>query len=513
MAKNPIRPLSLVIAVARRLSTASLAAGENPSSLSSALAGDKGGTKEWKPLYRRLSALGGAPEGSVTKTLNKWVREGRPARAVELMKYVKELRKYRRYNHALELMDWMVNTRGMNMSYTNHAIRLDLIAKVRGIESAEEYFFKLPEPAKNERTYGALLNCYCSEKMADKANALYEKMNEMNIASSTLVHNNLMSLYMKLGQPEKVPAQVQEMKEKNIAPDNLTCCILMNSYASLGDIDSVEGVIKEMEEEGEVTLNWSAYSTLAAIYSSAGLVTKAESALKQLEELVDSHDREPFHFLISLYAGTGNLVEVNRIWKSLKTTFPKPTNMSFLTMLQALNKLDDIDSLTQCYEEWESFYVTYDLKLTNLMLGAYLRKGMVKEAEALWARTSEKGAGFDRRTCELFLDCYLKNHNMELALKWLENAVSMVKQDEWKLSQEKVSTFLKCLEEAKDVEGAERFSKSLKVLNCLDTRAYESLLRTYSLARRRDPSLRQRINDDKIELSSHTKRLLKRVSR
>jgi hypothetical protein len=46
-------------------------------------------------------------------------------------------------------MDWMVNARGMNMSYANHAIRLDLIHKVRGIQAAENYFDRLPDSAKN----------------------------------------------------------------------------------------------------------------------------------------------------------------------------------------------------------------------------------------------------------------------------------------------------------------------------------------------------------------------------
>ena len=106
---------------------------------------------------------------------------------------------------AEQLMDWMVKVKGMNMSFTNHAIRIDLISKVKGVEAAEDYFSKLPEPAKLERTYGALFNCYCSEKMLGKALALYEKMKELGFASNNLLHNNLMGLYMKLEQPEKVP--------------------------------------------------------------------------------------------------------------------------------------------------------------------------------------------------------------------------------------------------------------------------------------------------------------------
>lgn len=55
------------------------------------------------PLYRRLSALGGAPEGSVKNTMNKWLREGKSVRARDVVTYVKELRKYKRFKHALEV--------------------------------------------------------------------------------------------------------------------------------------------------------------------------------------------------------------------------------------------------------------------------------------------------------------------------------------------------------------------------------------------------------------------------
>ncbi|KAJ6807712.1 pentatricopeptide repeat-containing protein-like, mitochondrial [Iris pallida] len=462
-----------------------------------------------KPLYRRLSELGGAAEGAVSRTLNKWVKEGRPVKVMDLVNHVKDLRKYRRYKHALEMMDWMVNTRGMNMSWTNHAIRLDLIAKVRGIESAEDYFCSLPETAKNQRTYGALLNCYCLEKMVDKATALYQKMKELNLASNTLVYNNLMALYMKLEQPEKVPALVEEMKANNIAPDNMTNCILMNSYAKLNDIESVEGVIHQMEDSEEVIPHWTAYSTLAGIYNSAGLFKKTESALKKLEGLLDGRERDPFHFLISLYAGAGNLEEVHRVWESLKKAFKKQTNMSYLTMLQALNKLNDFDGFKACYKEWESVLVTYDPRLTNLAIGAHLRNDMVEEAESLSRRATEKGGGPDFRTCDLFMDYYLKKDEMSSALGWLETATRMVKEGgEWKLDGDKIQMFMKYYEKEKDVDGAEAFCKVLKTLDCLGLKAYELLLRTYAASGRRERSLRRRVEEDEIKPTPKIQKLL-----
>ncbi|KAF7012237.1 hypothetical protein CFC21_026445 [Triticum aestivum] len=468
------------------------------------------GTKDSRPLYRRLSALGNAREGSVSAVLNKWLREGRETRSVDLERYVKELRRYKRHSHALELMDWMVHTKGMNMSYTNHAIRLDLIYKVRGIEAAEKYFDGLPDPAKNHRTYGALLNCYCSSKKEEKATDLYRKMDELGISSSTLPINNLMSLYMKLGQHKKVCSLFEEMKEKNVKPDNLTCCILMTSCAALNKIDDVEQVLKEMEEKGGV-LGWSAYSTLASIYQSAGLVEKAESALKKLEGLVQDRDgRQPFDFLMSLYASVGNLSEVKRVWGVVKGTFPKVTNTSYFSMLQALLKLNDADYMKQVFEEWESNHECYDVKLTNVMTRAHLRNDMAKEAEQLWEKAKEMGACFDSKTCELFLDHYMGTGDMKSALNWVENVTKLPKKA-GKLDPDKVPKFSKYFEEQKDVQGAEGFCCCLRALGCIDGKAYESLLRTYLAAGETSRSLRQQIKDDKVEICYDIGKLLKRL--
>uniref|UniRef100_A0A0D9V026 Pentacotripeptide-repeat region of PRORP domain-containing protein n=1 Tax=Leersia perrieri TaxID=77586 RepID=A0A0D9V026_9ORYZ len=483
------------------------AAGKAAAEGAAKAAGEKGA----RSLYRRLSALGGnAGEGSVSRVLNKWVREGREARAGDLAKYVKELRKYRRHAHALELMDWMVNTKGMNMSYTNHAIRLDLVHKVRGIEAAERYFDGLPDPAKNHRTYGALLNCYCSAKMEEKATDIYRKMDELGISSSTLPINNLMSLYMKLGQHKKVTNLFEEMKLKNVKPDNLTCCLLMSTYAALNKIDAIGEVLKEMEEK-EVALGWSAYSTLASIYVNAGMLKEAESALKKLEGVVNVDDgRQPFDFLMSLYASVGNQSEVNRVWNKIKATFKKVTNISYLGMLQALYKLNDADRMKQIYEDWESNYETYDTRLTNMMTRAHLRNDMTKEAELLWEKVKEKGADFDSKTCELFLEHYMRKGDMTSALNWVENMVKLPKK-QGKLDQDKICKFLKYFEEHKDVESAERFCGCLRTLECIDGKAYESLLRTYLAAGKTTRSIRQRIKEDKIEICYDIGKLLKRI--
>ncbi|KAG9450884.1 hypothetical protein H6P81_010849 [Aristolochia fimbriata] len=67
-----------------------------------------------------------------------------------------------------QAIQWMFSKDVYQITPSEHALRLDLIGKVHGSESAETYFNDLEEKDKNEKTYGALLNCYARDKLTDK---------------------------------------------------------------------------------------------------------------------------------------------------------------------------------------------------------------------------------------------------------------------------------------------------------------------------------------------------------
>lgn len=462
-------------------------------------------------LYRRLSALG-ATKGSAAETLNQYIEEGKVVHKAELMRCVKELRKYGNFHPALQIMEWM-EMRKILYSSTDHAIRLDLISKNEGIAAAENYFNALPPPGRNRLTYGALLNCYSKKIMADKALALFEKMDELNLVDQDLPFNNLMSLYMRMNQPEKVHPLVQEMKQRNMPLGSFTYHVWMNSFGCLNDIEGVERVMEEMKKTDEIKCKWTTYSNLAAIYVKAGLFEKAELALKKLEEAmkVEPHNRDPYHYLISLYAATSNLGEVNRVWNSLKSGFRTINNTSYLIMLQALHKLKDVDGLTKCFKEWESSYSSYDIRLANVAISACLNQDKYKEAALIFDNAMKRSKGPFFKARENFMLFFLKIHQADLAASYLEAAVSEVKDNEWRPTPAIASAFLKSFEEEKDVDGAEEFCKILRTFDCLNSNIYHLLLKTYIAAGKLAPEMRQRLKEDHIEISTDLENLLERV--
>lgn len=506
--KNHSCLLSTVAPFVRRLCTAAVEA--------AAAAGDMvASTRQFAEsmrLYRRLSGLR-ATGGSVSQAINQYIREGRIVKKYELQRCIRELRKYGNYQHALEIIEWMEN-RKINFSCIDHALRVDLLAKTKGITAAENYFHSLPPSEQNRSTYGSLLNCYCKEKLVDKAQSLFKKMDELNVASTPLVFNNLMSLCMKMGQPENVPPLVEAMKERNIPRATFTYNVLMHSYACLNDIEAAERVLEEMKKEDDDKRNWTTYSNLAAIYVKARLFEKAWLALQKVEQMMDYRDRTAYHYLISLYAGSSNGSEVKRVWNSLRWALPETNNLSYLVMLQALANLDDIDGLRECFEEWESRCSYYDMRIANVVIKMYLRHNMIKEAELVFGNASKrtKGPLFNAR--EMFMGFFLKQRRIDLALKYMEANVSQVEDSEWRKWRpglETVRAFMKHFEEEKDVHAAEEFCKVLKRVSGLDSNDYGLLLLIYSAAGRMAPDMRQRIEEDGVELTDELENLLETV--
>ncbi|CAH9143296.1 unnamed protein product [Cuscuta epithymum] len=465
-------------------------------------------------LYKRLSALG-STKGKVSEVLNEYIREGksRVVRKQQLQRCITELRRYRKHQCALEIMEWMVS-RGINLGHSDRAILLDLRAKVQGITAAEKYFNDLSPKEKHCYTYGSLLNCYCVKKMEDKALALFKEMDEMNYVSNSLPFNNLMCLYMRLEKPEKVPPLAEEMKRRNIKLSTFTYNILMTSYISSNDIMGVERAFEEIKRENEKACDWTTYSHLACAYSKLGFNEKAELALKMLEEEIrGAPNREGYHFLISLYGGMSNLVEVHRVWNALKSKFQVTTNYSYLIMLQALNKLNDMDGLKKVFTEWQSSCSNFDMRLANAVISAYLRHDMVAEAEKVLLIGMERSKGPFFFAWEMFSVFFLtKEKNISRALQCIDEAISLVKDKEWSPKSDSINAFLNYFEEESDVDGAERFCSSLKKLSCLKGDVYKSLMQTYIAAGRISHDMRQRMEEDGIEISDELKILLKKLS-
>ncbi|XP_011092153.1 pentatricopeptide repeat-containing protein At1g02370, mitochondrial-like [Sesamum indicum] len=410
-------------------------------------------------------------KSTVPDILDKWVSEGKEVRRYDITDLSNYFRKHKKFQAALQLYDWMQSSK-LELTDADHAIRIDLLCKTGGVASAEKYFNSLQVSDKTRKTYGALLGCYCKERVLDKALEIFEEMKVSNYMS-TLNYNNLASLYYSMEQPAKVVSLVQEMEENNIAPDIYTYNLLINSYAAMKNLDAIDEVLEKMKSNN-MDCNLFTYGNMATIYCNSGLHEKANAFLGLMENMKMQPDDDVFEACrtrIKLYSEMNNRSGVNRTWEALKSAFPTPNNTSYLFMLLALSKLGDQENLEKLFKEWEEGCSSYDYRLPNVLLEYYINRNMIEEASSLYDSLANRGDEPNLRTLNLFAALCVKTSQIDLALKYLETGLSKAKpgKRKWFPTDETIKFFLNYFQGNNDADRAEKFIQIMKKTNRVDT--------------------------------------------
>ncbi|XP_058104081.1 pentatricopeptide repeat-containing protein At1g02150-like [Magnolia sinica] len=433
---------------------------------------------KWSALYRRISLMEDPSLGS-SGVLDQWEEEGRKLSKWDLCRVVKELRKFRRFKLALEVYEWMIDHGDrFKLNSSDAAIQLDLISKVHGISSAEDYFSGLPEALKDKRTYGSLLNAYVQAKMKEKAEAVIEEMWKGGYMTEVLPYNVMMTLYMNTKEQEKVLSMIAEMKENGIPLDIYSYNIWITSYGAMGDVEKMEEVVQQMTEDSRITANWTTYSTLASMYIKHGHFEKAEKCLRDVELRITGRDRTPFNYLLSLYSNIGEKDEVYRIWNYYKSSFPSIPNMGYHSMISSLARLGDIEGAEAVYEEWLSVRSSYDPRICNILMGWYIKEGLLKKAEDFFDHMRETGVRPNPNTWEILAEGYVREKQISKALSCMKEAASIKRFQVWQPRPANVAALLVLCEEQADTVSMDMMVDVLRKAGCLDIEAYRSLVGT-----------------------------------
>uniref|UniRef100_A0A6N2M053 Pentacotripeptide-repeat region of PRORP domain-containing protein n=1 Tax=Salix viminalis TaxID=40686 RepID=A0A6N2M053_SALVM len=183
-------------------------------------------------LCRRIEAIRD-PRASIVPVLDQWVKEGNNVDKYQLVSLVRLMKDYKRFNHALEVSEWMTGRRFLTFTTEDAAVRLELIHRVRGLEEAELLINKLSVKLKTKYTYGAILNGCVREKSMQKAEAVMQEMREGGMATSSFPYNILIILYSKTGDLDKIPPVVKEMERNGIDRDKYTLRNLVIRFPSM----------------------------------------------------------------------------------------------------------------------------------------------------------------------------------------------------------------------------------------------------------------------------------------
>nr|GMD59407.1 pentatricopeptide repeat-containing protein At1g02150 [Ipomoea batatas] len=427
----------------------------------------------WLAVYRRLSSMPD-PENGAASVLNQYEYEGKKLPKFVLIRVIKELRKFNRYKLALEVYEWLENRRFL-ITTSEIAIKLDLISKVDGISSAENYYLKLSNSLKDGRVYGALLNAYANVSEKEKAEALFDKMREQGLIKYALPCNVMMTLYMKLKEYNKVEEIASEMMEKNVPLDIYSYNIWISSLGYQGSVEKMEQAFEQMKLDTSITLGWAIFSTMATIYIKAGQLEKAEACLKEIERRIQGQRRLPYHFLISLYGTVGKKEEVYRIWDVYRSSFLNVPSMTYRGVISSLVRLGDIEGAENIYDEWLSINSAFDPRVGNILLGWYVSNGLTEKAEVFFNQMIATGGQPNSWTWGILADHHIRARRIPEALSCLKDAVLDGKSKYWRPRPETVSSILQHCEQENDGASKELLFEVLKEAGCLTDAKYMSI--------------------------------------
>ncbi|RWR72150.1 pentatricopeptide repeat-containing protein, mitochondrial [Cinnamomum micranthum f. kanehirae] len=464
-------------------------------------------------LYSIISPIGN-PKISIVPELDSWVDTGKSVRVHELIHIIRDLRKRRRFSQALEVSEWMSNRGICELSTGDHAIRLDLIGKVRGLDSAESYFNSLNEEERTDKIYSALLNCYVRERLSEKSVSHMQKMKEMGFVSTSLPYNNLMSLYTVVGQHEKVPDLLNEMKENGILPNNFSYRVCINSYGSRSDIEGMEKVLKEMTQQHFILMDWNTYAVVANFYIKAGHAEKAVAALKKAEDiLLEMPDGVGFNHIVSLYGNLGNKSEVLRLKEVQRSVCERLMNRDYIAILGALTKLGELEESRLLLQEWEFSGNGYDFRVPNTILIGYCQKGLVEEAELLLEEIVKKGKTPIPNSFGILAAGYMDKGEMGKAVDYMMRALSVFPGNEgWNPNPKVVTSILNWLGQEGDIKQVESFVGFLSAVVPINREMYLALIKANLRGGKEVDGLLKSMEADKLEVDEETKKMLENLA-
>ncbi|XP_010555122.1 PREDICTED: pentatricopeptide repeat-containing protein At2g20710, mitochondrial [Tarenaya hassleriana] len=401
---------------------------------------------------RRRIARAGDPSASVIPLLDEWLDRGNQLRPSDLQSMVKMLRRFKRFSHALQILEWISEQRIYNLSAGDIAIQLDLIAKVRGLEESEKFFETTPVDVRDYHVYGALLNCYASMNSVHKAEATFQKMREFGFIKGPLTYNVMLNLYTRLGNHVMIEKLLHEMEENNVKPDRFTVNTQLHAYAVVSNIGGMEKFLMKCETDPGFTLDWHAYVTVANAYLKARSTEKAVAMLRRSEQLVNPKSRKlACEVLMTIYGAAGRREDVYRLWDFYKST-GQFYNTGYICVISALLKVEDIEGAENVYTGWEIGLLLFDMRIPHVLISGYCKKGMMEKAEDVVSRLLRKGRRADASTWERLALGYKTVGQMDKAVERWKRAIK-ASQSGWRPNRLVLGACVEYLEGRGDMEG------------------------------------------------------------
>lgn len=447
---------------------------------------------------------------SPSRVLQDWINNGNKVKLSQLNLISKQLLKSKRYKQALEILQWMENQNNFRITPGHHALMMELIVKVNGLNKAGEYFERIPGSGSKKAASLPLLHGYVKERDISKAESFMIKLSSSGLLVTPHPYNEMMKLYMALSQYEKVPLVIAEMKRNKLCRNVLSYNLWIGAFGEVFEVAKAEMVYKEMVSDENVGVGWSTLASLANVYIKAGFVDKALLVLKDAEMKLSTNGRLGYFFLITLYSSLKNKEGVLRLWEASKAVGGRIPCADYMCVISCLVKAGDLVAAEQVFAEWETNCFKYDIRVSNVLLGAYVRNGLMGKAESFHLHTVERGGCPNYKTWEILMEGWVKSQKMDKAIDAMKKGFSVLKVErcDWRPSRSILMAIAEHFEKHGNFEDANHYIKAVHGLGVATLPLYKLFLRMYLNAQRPAWDILKMMEKDRIEQDDETSALV-----
>lgn len=316
----------------------------------------------------------------------------------------------------MQFSEWLEATKKIDLTEQNYASRLDLIAKAQGIQRAERYIEDIPKSFRGELVYGALLAGCVHVCNMRKAEAVFNKIRELELPITVYACNQMLTLYKKLDK-KKVADILLLMEKENVKPSLLTYKLLIDIKGASNDILGMEQLFETMKAEG-VLPDINALTTMARHYISGGLKDKALTVLKEIEgELKESIEAR--RALLFLYASLGHSDNVARIWKECELD---PTLGQCCAGIKAWGKLGKVENAEAIFEMMLQKWKKLSSRHYTALLEVYVNNKLVTKGKDFVKQMGDSGCLIGPFAWDALVRLYLGAGDVEKAESILHKA-------------------------------------------------------------------------------------------
>jgi pentatricopeptide repeat protein len=438
-----------------------------------------------------LKVLLEAPRNDVAASLKKWVDAGNTFDRSDVFYVILNLRKRRFYAKALQLLEWLEESKQIDLVERDYASRLDLMAKVHGVYRAEKYIDNIPASLRGEVVYRTLLANCVVEVNVKKAEEVFNKMKDLGFPVTVFAINQLLLLYKRVDK-KKIADVLAMMEKENVKPSLFTYKLLVDTKGASRDFEGMEKVVESMQADGiepDILLQ----ATLAKHYIFGGHRDKAEPILELMEGDDIKANRNACQVVLPLYGFLGKKDDVERIWQVCEAN---PRLDECLSAIDAFGRLGDVEKAEKVFEDLFVKWKSLSSKFYNALIRVYANQNLLDKGKELLKRMEENGVKIGVSTLDSLVKLYVDAGEVEKAESVL-----------YKLSQKnrmkpQYSSYLMLLDSYSkkgDVHNSEKVFNKLRQMGYSGRiRQYQLLLHAYLHAKAAPYGFRERMKADNI---------------